>query len=173
MVKLFGPKSRNKKGSIQDIVLMAVFFLSFGLIMLISFKLVSELDTQFQANDIINQNTKDVSTTMKSQYTGVIDNSFLFFVIGTACAVLVLAAMVRIHPIFIPMFFLAWVFLIFVSGIISNIYQEVASTPQLIMEANQLTFITLTLKYLPLAIGVFGILLMVVMYKQWQVSQFA
>lgn len=173
MESLFGRKCQNKKGSIQDIVLMAIFFVSFALIMLVSFKVVGSLNTKFQESNILPAESKTVSTSMLSLYPGVVDNSFLFFVVGVAIAVLVLAALVRIHPIFIPLFFIAWVFLIFVAGIISNVYQSVAESADFILEANQLTFITLTLKYLPLFIGVFGILLMIIMYKQWQVSQFS
>ena len=171
MVKLFGKSYLSKRGSLQDIILMGVFVLIFGMITLISFKVVTELNTIFQANAVLPDASKNVSTRLLGFFPGIIDNTFLFFVIGLAIVVIVLAALVRVHPIFIPFFFIAWVFLIFISGILSNIYQAVAANAEFIGLANQLTFITNVLTLLPMFVGIFGIILMVIMYKSWQVAQ--
>jgi len=48
---------------------------------------------------------------------------------------------------------------------------EFASNPTLAAEANQLVKVAFVLDLLPFIIGIFGILLMMVMYKLWSVSQ--
>jgi len=162
---------KNKKGSIQDIILMGSILLFFGLIVLFGFKIGAEFNSEIQSHTEFDQQVRDVSTETIDHYTGVVDSTFLFFVIGMGLVILTLAALVRIHPIFIPFFFIALIFIIFFSGILSNIYQETAENTVIAAEAAQLTFITKILTALPLIIGIFGILLMIIQYKRWQISQ--
>lgn len=163
----------NKKGSIQDILFVGMVLLVFGLVVLFGFRFMSAIDDQLQSksSDIVTAEAKTASTTLTNHYTGIIDNSFLFLTLGLGIMVLIFAAMVRIHPIFIPVFFVGLIFIIFLSGLFSNIYQEAATTSELTGYASQLTFTTTILTWLPLIIGVFGILLMVVQYKIWQQEQ--
>lgn len=165
MERRFGKGS--KKGSIQDLILIGSILVAFGIIVLISFKVVTEFETQLGTMSDIPAEATDSLAKIKSFYPGIIDKSFLLLMVGLTIGTLILAALVRIHPIFIPLAILAWVFIIFISGIMSNIYQEIASQTQLIALANQLTFITSILTYLPIIIGVIGGLLMIVQYKQW------
>lgn len=161
---------KNKKGSLQDLVLIGVVLLFFGMIVMFGFKFMSELDTQIQGMGVVSDNAKEASTSLKGHYTGAIDNGFLFLAIGLGIATLILAALVRVHPIFIPFFFIGLIIVVFVSGLFSNIYQEAAATTAIAAEADQLTFISTIMGILPLIVAIFGILLMVVMYKTWQVS---
>ena len=163
---------RNRKGSFQDLIQVMVILIFFAIVVLVSNNVLDQLNDQFQTSPLTNTTEgKEASATLLGYYSGVVDNTFLFLVIGLAIVTLVLAAMVRIHPIFVPFFFIGWVILIFVSGIISNIYQELAAQTEYIAIANQLTFITNVLTYLPIFIAVLGMALMVVMYKQWQIAQ--
>ena len=79
-----------------------------------------------------------------------------------------MAALVKVHPVFIPFYIIGWIIVTFISGIMSNIYQEMAANTQLVTEANQLVFVSHIFEYLPLIVGVFGVILMFVMYKLWR-----
>ena len=114
---------------------------------------------------------KEASTKLVGYYPGIVDKTFLLFAVGIAIATLALAALVRIHPIFIPFYFIGLVVVIFMSGLFSNIYQQMAANSQLATEATQLLFITRILETLPLIVGVFGIILMAIMYKLWRADQ--
>ena len=155
----------NKKGSITDIMFWAMLLLFFGVVVLIGFKVTTEVNTQIQGMDVIPSNAKTASTELLGTYSGVIDNSFLFLTIGIALAALVLAALVRVHPIFIPIFWVGLLIVIFLSGILSNIYQEMASNPNLIAQADQLLFVSHILTYLPLFVAIFGHLMILILYK--------
>ena len=97
---------KRKKGSLSDLPLIVGLFLGFALIMLFGFKFMAELDDnlQSQPGDLVTERAKTASTSLRGNFTGIIDNGFLFFVIMGSIAVLTLAALVRIHPIFIPFF---------------------------------------------------------------------
>jgi len=171
MVKRFGKRFLNKKASLLDLFFVSGVVLFFVIFALISFKVVSEWDDGVQDLDIFPSTSKDASTEIKSFYSGVIDNTFLFFVLGMGIGTLILAAMVRVHPIFMIPAILVYALLIFFGGVVANIYHEFASTTELIAQANQLTFISNIMTYFPVVIGVFGALLMIVMYKQWEIAQ--
>lgn len=158
-------RKRNKKGSIQDIVFIIAAIAVFGLATLFGFKISNEFNTEIQGNADIPTEAKDATTSLVAHYPGIMDNIFLLATFGMAMTALVLAALVRVHPIFIPLFIIALITVVFASGAVSNIYQEFAATTQLSTEADQLTFISHILEWLPLLVAVLGSLMMVVLYK--------
>ncbi len=162
---------KSKKGSIQDIIFVLIVLVVFGMVVLIGSKIGQEVNDNIQSNSEIDDNTKEQSQRTISNSMGAIDKAFLFLTIFIAIVVLILAALVRVHPIFIPLFFIGWIILIFLAGIFSNIYQETAAQTELVGVANEMLFMTNILNTLPMIIGVFGILLMVLMYKLWTAGQ--
>jgi len=104
-------------------------------------------------------------------FTGPMDAGFMFLTIGAAIATLILAALVRIHPIFIIFYIIGLAVVIIMSAILSNIYQEMASSSTLAAYSSQLTFIPLVMNGLPYFIGIFGTILAIVSYKTWSVNQ--
>ena len=158
----------NKTGSLQDIALVAVVALVFAVVLLFAFKIITEVDNKIQPMDVIPDNAKTASTTLTSYYPGVMNNMFLFLVVGLAMVAFVLASLVRVNPVFIAFYLMALIIIIVICGVLSNIYQEIAATSQLSGFAVQLTFPTLILTYLPFFVGVFGSILAIIMYKQWQ-----
>lgn len=160
----------NKRASLQDIIIIGVVLLFFGMILLFGFRIQSAINDKIQVHPDIPTRAKAASTTLTGYYSGTMDYGFLMLAIGLGIATLILAALVRIHPVFVPLFFIGLIIVIFLCGIFSNIYQETASNTLMTPYADQLVFTSHILEYLPLIVGIFGILLMVVMYKLWSVS---
>lgn len=145
--------------------------LFFGIVLLFGFKITGAFNDKVQTMSEIPDNAKTASQTLTNHYSGSMDYGFLLLAIGLGIATLILAALVRIHPVFIPLYFIGLLFVVILCGVFSNIYQEMASDSNLITYADQLVFTSHLLNYLPLVVGVFGILLMIVMYKLWSVAQ--
>lgn len=143
----------------------------FGFMMLVAVTLNVSVNDKIQSMDIFGADSKNAANTVTEKYTSAVDNGFGLLAIGLAIVALILASLVRVHPIFIPLFIIIWVIIIFVSGIMSNIYDEAATNPALSAQADQLNTISLLLTKLPWFIGVFGMILMVVMYKLWSNAQ--
>ena len=158
-------RKRNKRGSLLDIMFIMIVILVFAVIILITFKITSSINDMVADIPGITAEATASTQAITDHYSGVVDNSFLLLTMGLGIASLALAALVRVHPIFIPIFIIALIGLIFISGIVSNIYQEMAEETTLQTEADQLTFISLILNILPMVVGVFGTLMMIVMYK--------
>ena len=159
---------KNKRGSLQDIGFMIGVLLAASIMILIGFLVVSRFNAEIQSNDNIPALAKANVAELESFYPGAIDNSFLLLTVGLAIVTIVLAALVRISPIFLVLYILGLVFVIFIAGAVSNIYQTMAANTQVVALANQLTFIGTIMGYLPLIVGVIGSVLAIVMFKSWR-----
>jgi len=155
----------NKKGSILDLVYIGMILVFFSVVILIGLKIATSFNDNIQANADIDTTTKAQTDSVTAKMTYTMDNTFLYLTILMCIVMLILAAMVAVHPIFIVIYFVTWIFTIFLAGVFSNIYQTMATNSELSTLANDLPFILGIMTYLPLIIGIIGIVLMVVMYK--------
>jgi len=161
-------KKINKRASITDLIYIAMLLFAFAFFVLIGYKIMDTFNTEIVGGNIADTHGKNASVNLLAHYPGAIDNSFLFLAIGLGVGAMVLAAMVRIHPIFLVLYLILLVFIIYISGILSNIYEEAASQATLSTLANNLTNISNIMTYLPLIVGVFGSILAIIMYKSWR-----
>lgn len=161
----------DRRGSVMDLffIVLALFF--FAVVILVGGKIHQEFNTRIQASTEFNSDAKTAASTLDGYYSSVIDNSFLFLAIGLSIVAFVLAALVRIHPIFIPFFILTLVFIIVLSGIFSNAFESMSQDPSMVDFTSRLTIVPIIMGYLPLFVGVVGTLLMVIMYKTWSIEQ--
>jgi magnesium-transporting ATPase (P-type) len=162
----------NKKGSLSDVLFIGVQLLLVAMVVLIIFKVSNSIDDEIQTSDTIGDlqgasDARAASSAMNSHFSGALDNSFLFLTIGLAIVTIGLAVAVRIHPVFFIFFIMGLVFLIFICGILSNIYQEMATQPELLSEANELVFTTFILRFLPFIVGILGGILSIILYTNW------
>ena len=159
---------RNKKGSVQDIIYIMVFLVVVFIGTLVAYKISNEINTKFQASDDISAKGKTAMSSINDMYPNVVDNSFLLLTIGLCIVALALASMVRIHPVFFVFFIIIMVIIVFLAGVFSNIYQKIASNTEMEELADNMTFMTYIMRYLPFITGLMGFVLSFVMYKTWQ-----
>jgi len=157
----------GKKASILDVLFIAIGVTILGIVMLVMFKISTEFNAKMQTQTLAPQESKDATAKVMSLFPGILDKSMLFLTVGLAIGAFILAALVRIHPIFIPLYIITLIIIIFLAGMLSNMYQEMAARPEFAMLAAQLTLTNTILTALPLIVGVFGTILMIVQYKIW------
>ena len=158
----------NKSGSLPDLIFVAVILLVFSITVIIVFKVSNEINTKIQLQDGLDTKGKVAFDQVNNIYSGTLDNMFLFLAVGLSIGALILAASVRVHPIFFILFLIALFLLIFLSGIFSNIYLGMANNAEMQDVAEKLTFTTKLMGVLPFFIGIMGFLLAIVMYKNWR-----
>jgi len=158
----------NKKGSVLDLILIGVIMLGFALAILIGFKITTEINTQIQAHTEIPTEAKTAATSLLGEYSTTLDYGFLFLMVGLSIGVLILAALVRVHPIFIVLYIVGLLIVIFLAGVFSNIYQSLADDAAFAALSGQLLFIDKIMTFLPWFVAVVGVLLCIVMYKGYQ-----
>lgn len=157
---------RNKKGSILDLIFIVIVLAVLSLVILVVFKVSNSINTRIQSGTEFTTEGKTAMAQVNGLYPTAIDGGFLFLCIGLSIIALVMASMVRVHPVFIIFFIIALAFIIFLSAIFSNLYQSIASNPDMIAEANQLVLTSLIMQKLPFIIGIIGSILALIMYKQ-------
>lgn len=163
---------KNKKGSAVDLIFIGSGLMAFAVVVLVCFMIYSGFNDEIKTHSDVPAESKVASQAINDFYPGFLDKSFLLLAIGLAIVAFALAAMVRVHPIFIPLFILFLIFIIFFCGIFSNIYQGMAENAQLQVYADQLVFITLIMEFLPFIVGIFGSVLAIIMYKLGQDAQY-
>ena len=94
----------NKRGSIGDIFLIIAMLLVFSMAVLIGYKITNSFNANIQADALMPAEAKTASTQLVGYYPGAMDNVFLLFTIGVCIVTLILAALVRVHPMFIILF---------------------------------------------------------------------
>jgi len=138
---------------------------------LIAFNVSNELYLKFNASSDIPSRGKVAMEEINSHYSGVIDNSFVLVVIGLFIGIIAFAMLIRVHPVFLPIYVLVLIIVVVITAALSNVYLNMANTAELSGVATKLTFITHLFGVLPYLIGVFGFVLAIIMYKTWQNSQ--
>lgn len=155
----------NKKGNLNDIILIAVVVFAFSISAIIGFKIVSEFNDGAQAEIDLPANAITAQQQIENTYAGPIDTVILFLMIGVSIVTLAFAALVRVHPVFVPFFLIGLTIIIVVSGVFSNVWQAIAGEAELADVAEQLDITDFILTFLPFMIGIIGIVIMVVLYK--------
>ena len=159
-----------KRGTVQDLLFLAIVIAVFSIGTIMVFRVSNDLNTKFQSSSQLDSYGKAAFAQINSQYPGIIDNVFILLVVGLSLVSIVLAAMVRYHPIFIAFFIIIFFIIIVLAGIFSNIYQKIALDPSMADVASQLTFTSHLMGVLPWFVAVFGGVLAVVMYKTWRMD---
>ena len=92
----------NKRGSLEDMAYVIAVLLFFSILVIVSFKIYDSFNDEIQitSNTTMDTLSKVNSQRIHSLFPGIIDNSFLIFTIGMCMAALILATLVRIHPVF-------------------------------------------------------------------------
>lgn len=161
----------NKKGSVEDLLYVGVALFIMAVVILVCFRISTSLNTEFQASDKVDTYGKSAHQQITNLYPGIVDNSFLFLTVILSIGALILAALVRVHPIFLPIYLLAWMFVIFLCAVFSNAYQEMAANADLAPLAAQMTYMNQVMTTLPFIVGIVGALLAIVMYKAYKGDQ--
>ena len=164
---LFG----KDKGSILDLSYFFVGLMILAIVVLLAFVVGSRINDSVQSNSDFTVLGKNLMQNQINSFSTTFDKSFLILSIFIAISVIASAVLVRVHPIFIPIFIFLLMIFIVVAAISSNIYSELEINDQVASVAAQMTFARKIMLYLPYIVGIVGTILMIVMYKSWSNAQ--
>lgn len=159
-------KIRDRRGSIQDLVLIIGVIFVFALIAIFGHKILFEFDSQ--AGDQFGTEGGAILDSGLEDYPTLFDNIIFYVFILLSLISLVFAALVRINPIFVIFYIIIFIFIIITSAALSNAYEAITTNPQLIDIAASYTKTNWLLTYLPLLTLILGVLIMIISYKNWR-----
>ena len=169
--KSFEKFLNDNRASIQDIFYIVIGFFVVAVCLLFVFKLVSSANTNMQGMDVLTDEAKSMSSSITTFIPQSFDVGMLILFIGMMIAMLILAMLVPVHPVFMVFYLIILVIGVVFGGFLSNFYESIATNEALAVEASQFYWMGLIFRYLPMLMGVFGLVLMVVMYKVYGGSQ--
>lgn len=122
---------------------------------------------------MITQAPTELPTTALTQAKGalLVMDGAIAVLIGLIClSTIILAFIVRSHPVFFAISFLITLFLIPCAAIVSNVYNELATTAEFAAAANQLPYTFTLFSFLPHITCVFSAIIGIVMFGKAQHS---
>lgn len=158
-------KKWNKKGSMEDIIYIAVIGFAAAVVLLMIYVAVSKTNDHVQSNSMLDTPSKTFVSTIKGYFTSILDKVGIFILVMSLIISLVLASMIRVHPAFAFVGLIFMVISVVVAAMMSNAYEAMTSNPKIASAASDLTFTTFTMRYLPYIVGIFDAIMIGVMLK--------
>jgi hypothetical protein len=147
----------SKKGSVAlDIIIGAVMFLAFAIIIVFALKILSEVNDEIQGDDSINNVSKAASSSITAQFPKYFDNAFLMMVILFWVAILVTSFFLDTYPVFFIISFVLLIFVFIIGMYMTNTYTEVVSEAGVGTFADSLPKINWIMDHLLLVLMVIG-----------------
>lgn len=152
--------THRRKGSMSDLVTVAVTVFVFGISLLMAMKMHDGLVSNSQVF-ADSQAMDAVATSL-----GILDYGAVFLAVGLFVVSIVLATQIATNPVFFPISLLSLAISVFVSAQLANVYLVIADTNAFQAVANALPFTTKLLGNFPLVIGVGGFMIILALYAR-------
>lgn len=151
------------KGSVLELIIVIVILgvMLFGL--LIGLKIYNEFTEKGAWSDT------DAGQAAQAGAAGAIDAinyGMVFLVAGLLISMIVSALFIKTHPVFFVLSLILLIFVILVSGPITNAFMGVAQNENLAAEVDDLTVAVHVVGYIPYIVVVGGFLIMLALYAK-------
>lgn len=122
----------NKKGNaIADSIMIVVVIFVFAVIAFVGLKIFGDLNTEIQADDQLDNQSKQISEDLYDRYPSVMDGTFIFAFALIWILVLVASFIIDAHPIFFIVTLILLIFVIIIGAYIGNIYEELSNDSEI------------------------------------------
>jgi len=113
-------KKMNKKGSLLDLVVIAVFVFAFALSSLVGWVILEKFNEQTAGEGTLSERGTNITNDLQDSYSFTFDGLIVFVLAGLIVALIVSVMLIRTHPGFL------WVslFLLVIFGVVFFVLQE-------------------------------------------------
>lgn len=153
------------KGSVFDLLYIFVFCLIFSACTIIAYMILSTVGPSLSLNPTS-------TSVIASANTAIIgfDGLFVFIVFGMIMASAVLAYFVDSHPVMFIISFIIYIFIVMISAVISNVYQEFIAAEGISSYAASFPLMTQIWLQLPSIAVIASIAIVVIAYSKYRTS---
>jgi succinate-acetate transporter protein len=152
----------NKRGAfLSDIGIVLAVMLLFSITILVGYKVFTSYNDKWQANPEIDVNSKALVGDLQSRYVGLFDGIFVFVFVLMAVMLFVSSMLIGTNPAFFFVVLFLTVFLIGVSAIMSNVYEDVATSDQMNTTSSSFSSIPYIMDNLPKIALMFAVITMI------------
>lgn len=166
-----GKLKMDKKGDIQDLIMLVVFVVGFAMTGVIAYKFIGEFTENVADTGTFSD---DAITTMNE--TGermpmVFDGGLLVVFVLATLIMLISAWFVDVHPAIFIMAFIIVVAIIISAGVMSNAYEEFIQQDILINASAEFPMTNFMINNLPVIILIVGVALVIVLFAKFRFAQ--
>ena len=138
-----------KRGnSVVDSILFVVIIVVFAIIIVIGYKVLSDLNAEIQADEDMDVNAKAVSSTITTKYPKVFDAGFVLAFVLLWIVVIVASFNLPTHPIYFGVSLFLMVFVVFIGGALANFYDDITTDDDLSSAATEFPMINWIMEHL-------------------------
>jgi len=152
---------KSNKGSVLDIIVGVVLIVAVSIAVLFAHFLIVEFNKNYTGprDNGFNQTMAD-----GKQAIQIFDYGIVFVLGGLMLATIILAFYIPTHPVLFTFSLIVLIIALLITGIYSNLFVKIATTPQLQGTTNQFPVLYHMIKNLPVIVLGYGIILTIVMY---------
>lgn len=155
--------TKDKKGSAVDVIFVMISLFVLALAFLMTTKVWNNVDDKV-AHHFNDSATGREAVAKVNAVINSLDNYFLIILMLGAVAMIVLASMIRIDPIFYWVFFFIFIIGLIMAAVFSNTYERVAATPALEPSSTGFDVQNFVMGNLPIIFLVLAVILLIVIY---------
>lgn len=161
-------QSNNKKGSIQDVFLIAIMLFIFAVFFVFVFIIQSKIDTAMSpAFENVSVGSSIGITTISTVFSTGLNFMYLSIFFALLIGTLIMAYMTPTNPIFYLLAIILFIGLMIVSVVLSNTWQTIAGANTDTVDAvSHLSFANYLLNNLPIVMLVVGLLIAIVLFAR-------
>lgn len=132
----------SKKGnSVLDAIIVVLILIVFSIVAVVGFRVLSEINTDIQADASMNQDAKYVTGNLASNYDSLFDNLFLFGFVLLVIFNIISVFMLDTHPIFFMVTVVLLIFGVIIVMLLGNVYDDLMGDATFSSYANNFNYI--------------------------------
>ena len=161
-------KFKGKKGNaFLDTLSVVVILFIFGLVTVLGFKLLTDINDNIQDSDVANI-TKDKVANLEDNYPSFMDLAVLTALVLLWITSIIMSFLIDSHPVFLVITLVLLLFVLFFAGVLVNTYDEIASVGDLPFSSFPIT--TWIIEHLVLVVLIIGASIGVALYGKNRVG---
>lgn len=158
-------KRTNKKGSIQEILFMAIFLFVLAIIIIVGAKIGTDFNKEFQSKDISTQ-AKETIQNNTDKYSNVFDYIYLTVFVVFALGIMVSVFLLDTHPVLFWIAIILLAFALIPLVIINNAFSDFVTNSNIEAEYVNFTIMDFLFNDYVLTFAVIGIIIIVLLYSR-------
>jgi cell division protein FtsW (lipid II flippase) len=116
----------SKRGQLGiEIIIIMVVLLLFGIVAIISSHMADELNEDIQGDDELSETAKSISQQRSNSFPVLLDNAFVFLLVGFWLLMIISNFFVNSHPAFFIFTIIILVLVLFVGVIIGGVQEQI------------------------------------------------
>lgn len=160
----------NKKGSVRDVILIGVLVFAVAIGLFVINFMMGQTVSKITTNPSINSSAASLSAfqSITTKITPKFDYLVFAFFIGLVLALVITGYFIGGNPIFMFIYFIGIVLAVVLSAVLSNVWEQVISSPTFGTTISSFPITNHLMSYLPIYMAVVGFIGIVVMFAKPQ-----